>query len=224
MLAVTPRKERDESTQSPSLGELLQNAPILDRKRLREVEPHVDRGTFMEDIAASFLNKKEMKSNHLTTVEHDGGVKYQLFHKVEGRFTQAEPIYTACMEYKHLKDGDQFFSFAANTSIKKALQLYPQVALESIKAEIDGMLERKVWKGVLFGSLSEKQKRSVLYSSTIVKEKFGLDGRFVTMKSRVVTGGDGQNIEDVPERLRSAPHSRIKEYGNSHSGYQTSLP
>ena len=25
------------------------------------------------------------------------------------------------------------------------------------------------------------------------------------MKSRVFTGGDGQNIDDIPERLRSAP-------------------
>ena len=205
LLAATPRKERDESTQSPSLGELLQNAPILDRKRSREVEPYVDRGTFMEDIAASFLNKKKTKANHLMTVEHDGGVKYQFFHKVDGRFSQEEPIYTACVEYKHLKDGDEFFSFATHTSIKKALQIYPQVALESIKAEIDGMLERKVWKGELFGSLSEKQKRSVLYSSTIVKEKLDLDGNFVTMKSRVVTVGDGQDIEDIPELLRSAP-------------------
>ena len=58
---------------------------------------------------------------------------------------------------------------------------------------------------MLYGSLSEKQKKSVLYSSTIVKEKFDLDGNFLTMKSRVVTGGDGQNVEDIPERLRSAP-------------------
>ena len=54
------------------------------------------------------------------SVEHDGGVNYHCFHKVEGRFTQAEPIYTACIEYKHLKYGDEFFSFAAHTSIKKA--------------------------------------------------------------------------------------------------------
>ena len=67
------------------------------------------------------------------------------------------------------------------------------------------MLARKAWKGVLFGSLSEKQKKSVLYSSTVLKEKFDLDCKFVTIKSRVVTGGDGQNLEDIPERLRSAP-------------------
>ena len=205
IILATPRKERDEENQFSSLGELLQNAPILDRKRLREVEPHVDKNTFMEEIAASFMNKKDKKINHLTTVQTDGGVKYQFFHKVDGKFTGDQPVYTACMDYKHLKDGEEFLSFAAHTSIKKALQLYPQVALDSLTAEIDGMLARKVWKGVLFGSLSEKQKKSVLYSSTLVKEKFDLDGKFVTMKSRVVTGGDGQNIEDIPERLRSAP-------------------
>jgi hypothetical protein len=157
IILATPTKERKDTNQSPSLGELLQNAPILDRKRIREIEPHVDRNTFMEDIAASFMNKRETKTNHLTTVENDGGVKYHFFHKVDGRFTTDQPIYTACMEYKHLKDGEEFFSFAAHTSIRKALQLYPQVALDSITAEIDGMLARKVWKGVLYGSLSEKQ-------------------------------------------------------------------
>ena len=71
LLATTPRKEKDESTQSPSLGDILQNAPLLGRKRHREVEPHVDRGTFMEEIAASFMNEKEVKLNNLTTIEHD---------------------------------------------------------------------------------------------------------------------------------------------------------
>ena len=32
-----------------------------------------------------------------------------------------------------------------------------------------------------------------------------MDGQFVTIKSRIVTGGDGHNLEDIPERLRSAP-------------------
>ena len=97
------------------------------------------------------------------------------------------------------------FNFAAQTSIKKAIQLYTEAALKSLVAEIDGMLERKVWRGVLFDSLAEKQKKSVLYSSTKVKEKFDLDGKFITIKSRMVTGGDRQIMEDIPERLRSAP-------------------
>ena len=110
IILATPTKEKEDTNQSPSLGELLQNAPILDRKRIREIEPHVDKNTFMEDIAASFMNKRATKANHLTTIEHDGGVKYQFFHKADGRFKADQPIYTACMEYKHLKDGEEFFT------------------------------------------------------------------------------------------------------------------
>jgi len=97
------------------------------------------------------------------------------------------------------------FSFAAQTSIKKALALYPEAALKSLISEIDGMLERKVWKGVLYANLTPKQRNSILHSSTIVKEKFDLDGDFLLIKTRLVTGGDGQIKSEIPERLRSAP-------------------
>ena len=68
------------------------------------------------------------------------------------------------------------FNFAAQTSIKKALSLYPEAAMKSLISEIDGMLNRKVWKGVLYANLTQKQRKSVLHSSTIVKEKLNLDG------------------------------------------------
>jgi len=97
------------------------------------------------------------------------------------------------------------FSFAAQTSIKKALMLYPKAAMESLISEIDSMLNRKVWKGVLYDSLTTKQKQSILHSSTIVKEKFNLDGEFLLIKTKLVTGGDGQDKAEIPERLRSAP-------------------
>lgn len=97
------------------------------------------------------------------------------------------------------------FSFAAHTSIKKALQLSPDVALQSLINEIDGMITRKVWKGVLFESLNKKQQKEILYSSTTVKEKYNLEGESISMKTRMVTGGNGQNLGDIPERLRSAP-------------------
>jgi hypothetical protein len=59
--------------------------------------------------------------------------------------------------------------------------------------------------GVFFESLTKKQQKNILYSSTIVKEKYNLDGEPTSMKTRVVTGGNGQNLEDIPEKLRSAP-------------------
>jgi hypothetical protein len=38
-----------------------------------------------------------------------------------------------------------------------------------------------------------------------VKEKLDLDGKFIKIKSKMVTGGNHQDINDVPERLRSSP-------------------
>jgi len=204
----TPIRDPKIDPSSPTLGELLQSAPILGRKRGRDepIEPpHVSRDMFQEELAASFVNKKDTDINRCMTVEGDGSVKYQFFHMAEGKIKGHEPIYTACISYKDLKCGEEMFSFAAHTSIGKALKLYPEVALKSLTDEIDGMLDRKVWKGVLYDSLTAKQKKSVLFSSTITKEKYDLDGNFITVKSRIVTGGDGQNIEDIPERLRSAP-------------------
>ena len=38
-----------------------------------------------------------------------------------------------------------------------------------------------------------------------MKEKFNLDGEFLLIKTRLVTGVDGQDKSEIPERLRSAP-------------------
>ena len=74
--------------------------------------------------------------------------------------------------------------------------------MKSLILEIDGMLDRKVWKGVLYDNLTNKQKQSILHPSTIVKEKYNLDGEFLIIKTRLVTGGDGQDKSEIPERLR----------------------
>ena len=204
-ILTTPAKHPTPTSPGPTLGELLQSAPILGKKRSREIEPHVSRDIFAEDIAASFVNRKETLINNLVTVEQDGGIKYHFFHKNSDGIRGDEPIYTACLNYRDLKyDGSEMFSFAAQTSIKKALISYPEAALKSLISEIDGMLDRKVWKGVLYDNLTNKQKQSILHSSTIVKEKYNLDGEFLLIKTRLVTGGDGQDKAEVPERLRPA--------------------
>ena len=170
----TPTREPEPDLTSPTLGEVLQSTPILGRKRGRNEQlepPHISRDIFQEEIAASFINKSDTDVNRCMTVEGDGSVKYQFFHMAGGKIQGQESIYTACLNYKNLENGEEMFSFAAHTSIGKALKLYPEVALKSLTDEIDGMLQRKVWKGVLYDSLTPKQKNSILFSSTIIKEK-----------------------------------------------------
>jgi len=97
---------------------------ILGKKRSREIEPHVSRDIFAEDIAASFVNRRETPINNLVTMEKDGGIRYHFFHKYADGTRGDEPIYTACLNYRDLKyEGGEMFNFAAQTSIKKALAL-----------------------------------------------------------------------------------------------------
>ena len=151
------------------------------------------------------MNKKTTKINDLNEMRIANGVQYQFFHRIMGKIANYEPIYTACIDCKDLKDTGEMFNFAAHISITKALKIYTVDAQKSLTDEVDEMLSRKVWKGKLYGSLTEKQKKSILYSSTIVKDKFDLDGNFIKIKPRMVTGGNHQDINDIPERLRSSP-------------------
>jgi len=158
----TPAKHPTPTSPGPMLRELLQSAPILGKKRSREIEAHVGKDIFAEEFAASFVNKRETDTNNLSTMETDGGIRYHFFHKYTDGTRGDEPIYTACLNYRDLKyDGSEMFSFATQTSIKKALILYPEAALKSLISEIDGMLDRKVWKGVLYDNLTNKQKQSI---------------------------------------------------------------
>ena len=98
---------------------MLQSAPILGKKRPREIEPHVSRDIFAEEIAATFVNRRDTQTNNLVTIEQDG-VKYHFFHKNTEGIRGDEPIYTACLNYRDLKyEGSEMFNFAAQTSIKK---------------------------------------------------------------------------------------------------------
>lgn len=90
LITATPRKNTREEGEAMSLGELLQSAPILGRKRARYIEPHVNRNIFQEEIAAGFLRKGETRTNNLITVETDGGIQYQFFHKIE-RYRETNP-------------------------------------------------------------------------------------------------------------------------------------
>ena len=131
---ATPAKHPTPTSPGPTLGELLQSAPILGKKRAREIEAHVSKDIFAEEIAASFVNKRETDINNLVTMETDGGIRYHFFHKYTDGTRGDEPIYTACLNYRDLKyEGSEMFSFAAQTSIKKALVLYPEAALKSLK-------------------------------------------------------------------------------------------
>jgi hypothetical protein len=75
-------------------------------------------------------------------VDSAGSVTYQLYHEVNGKTSNSEPVYHACLNYRDLKNGDRpMLNFAAQTSVRKAMCSYTQ---KSLIAETDDRLQRKV--------------------------------------------------------------------------------
>ena len=103
--------------------------------------------------------------------------------------TYIDPIgYTT---YRNMPKSGSIFS--TQLSARKALEHYNQDGLDAIIAEINGMLDRKVFVGVLRSSLSKTQMKKIIRSSMFVKEKFDSKGTLLKLKARLVAGGHMQN-------------------------------
>ena len=152
-----------------------------------------------DDIQAAFFKIHRVLDQKATIVEADGGVSYY-------QFSRSQPSSLKSISYKDMKDpSSTLFNFASHMSAKKALELYPEVGMESLTKEIDGMLEREVWIGKHYSELTPEERSYILNCSTIVKDKFDLEGNFIKCKSRIVTNGSRQDPDKIPENLKSSP-------------------
>ena len=91
--------------------------------------------------------------------------------------------------YATIKSGQ---TFATQMSAAKAIAHYGADAKAALVKEIDGILARKVWHGVLRSSLSATQRKKIIRSSCFIKPKF-VDGIFAKLKARFVAGGNNQD-------------------------------
>ena len=109
---------------------------------MRDLEGIEGDDLFSEELASQLFNQGGRQNDKLTRVDSGGSVTYQLYHEVNGKTSNSEPVYHACLNYRDFKNGDgPMFNFAAQTSIRKATCSYTQ---KSLIAEIDDRLQRKV--------------------------------------------------------------------------------
>lgn len=81
---------------------------------------------------------------------------------------------------------------AFNLSVSNATRLFGDVATSSIKAEIQQMLEKKVWTPIR----KEEIDVMVIPSKMFLKEKRDPNGALIKIKARLVAGGHLQNREE----------------------------
>ena len=118
-----------------------------------------------------------------------------------GKVTRSGKIYSAYSVSKK----NVLFSVAGVLSLKKGLEQYGEEARKALVAEIDQMLKRKVWTGVLKDTLSKRQRKAIIRSHTFLKEKLSPTNVFLKLKARLVAMGNLQDRSLYGEEETSSP-------------------
>ena len=118
-----------------------------------------------------------------------------------GKVTRSGKVYTAYSVNKR----SVLFSVAGVLSVKKGLEQYGEEARKALIAEIDQMLKRKVWTGVLKDTLSKRQRKAIIRSHTFLKEKLSPTNVFQKLKARLVAMGNLQDKSLYGEEETSSP-------------------
>eukprot|EP01030_Chromulinospumella_sphaerica_P034324 gene34324-biopygen8787 len=98
-------------------------------------------------------------------------------------------------------------ALAYNITVRAALKTFPTQAEESMKKELQQMLDKGVFQGVRAEDLPPEELKRRIPSSMFLKEKFNAQGDFEKLKARLVAGGHRQDKElygDVSSPTASA--------------------
>ena len=102
-------------------------------------------------------------------------------------------------------DTRQGYLFSTQVTARNALKTFGEDGIKAIRKEIDGLLQKKVFTGVLIDGLSATQRKKVIRMSCFLKEKRDSRGAFIKLKARLVAGGHMQDRSLFNQDQTSSP-------------------
>ena len=92
--------------------------------------------------------------------------------------------------------------YAFKISVRMAMRDRPEEARPVIMAELQQMVDKRVWHAVHLRDLSHGDRKRIIRSSMFLKDKYLASGAFERFKARLVAGGDMQD-KSLYENLSS---------------------
>jgi hypothetical protein len=106
------------------------------------------------------------------------------------------------IDYLSMREG---YLFSTQVTARNALKTFGLDGIKAIRKEIDGLLQKKVFTGVLIDGLSATQRKKVIRMSCFLKEKRDSRGAFIKLKARLVAGGHMQDRTLFNQDQTSSP-------------------
>jgi hypothetical protein len=152
--------------------------------------PATDENTQIKDIKHAEDKDEVIDGGRRSPTKKKPPWKERVLTRSLGKTTRSGHVY---LNVLRSKKSNLIFSVQGNLSLRKAMAEYGEEARNALVDEINNMLSRKVWTGVLRDTLSKRQRKGIIRSHTFMKEKMSPTNVFLKLKARLVAMG---NLQD----------------------------
>ena len=187
-----------------AIGEAVDESELAVSKNVDHDKPPTD---VVSELPGEDLNEVRVEPSEVTDNEQlndvtsgDAAVLHNEPVEVRGA---VEPLHVAKNTHQMVTRSKVVYmsqvvkASGGKVTVRKALKLYKQKAIDSMYEELYQLNDKNTWEPIKWSSLSVQQLKKVIRSFMFLTEKYDSEGNFDKLKARLVAMGSQQAIEDI---------------------------